>query len=96
LGGSLSTEIKGFKIHSIIGSNVFGFIEGIKVVLKWEKEKLYVLAHQDLFASENWAARRHKISNIIVAPTREVFPVLSNGGATSTTSPPTRFSPPNP
>ena len=29
----------------------------------------------------------------MVAPTKAVFPVLSNGGATSTTSPPIKLSP---
>lgn len=33
-------------------------------------------------------AARHRISNIIVAPTRAVMPLVSEGGAASTTSPP--------
>ncbi len=42
------------------------------------------------------SATTHRISNIMVAPTRAVLPDGSNGGATSTTSPPTRLSPDSP
>ena len=42
------------------------------------------------------SATRHKMSNISEAPTSAVFPLGSNGGATSTTSPPMRFSPRSP
>ena len=42
------------------------------------------------------SATRHRISNMMVAPTRAVLPVWSYGGATSTTSPPMRFRPRNP
>jgi hypothetical protein len=42
------------------------------------------------------SAKRQRISYIIVAPTRAVLPVGSNGGATSTTSPPTKLRPRKP
>ena len=42
------------------------------------------------------SATTQRISNIIVAPTNAVLPLGSNGGDTSTTSPPTRLSPLSP
>src|SRR5688572_28510161 len=49
------------------------------------------LGHLRLRATAS--ARIHMISNMKVAPTSAVLPLGSNGGETSTTSPPMRFNP---
>ena len=46
------------------------------------------------FATDS--ASRQRISHIMVTPTSAVLPLMSNGGETSTTSPPTRSSPRRP
>jgi len=83
-------------IRSLYGElNKFGvsFLIATAAIAKELVERFFLF---HFFRCVTLSARMHRISYIMVAPTSAVFPEGSNGGDTSTTSPPIRSRPRRP